>query len=274
MAKAKQMKSSLIRKKKESATYLYLFLLPMFLSTILSLFQKEYSRFLFKLISFFMLLGSIKLIDIGLKQEQEYNKNTIALAPKVKYKLLGTIALTITIFALCFVVDHFNLLNSLFTAILGGFGLHAYYGSDPKTNKIPKDSGVNYEKLIQSLNEAQEKLQTIKKSSENIEDLELNSAIHKATKRAEDILNTIEEDPKDIRIARKFMVVYLDGIKDVIQKYESIDKDLLDKSYKDRLIELLHQAANKFDSELDRLKSNEVFDLDVQIDALKQQLKD
>jgi hypothetical protein len=69
------------------------------------------------------------------------------------------------------------------------------------------------------------------------------------------------------------MVVYLDGIKDVVNKYNSIDKKLLDNSFKERLIELLNSATKRFEEDLERLKSNEIFDLDVQIDSLKQQLK-
>ncbi len=273
MAKAKKMQVEK-REKSATATYLYIFLLPMFLSTVLSLFSANYSSFTLKLIAFFMLLGSIKLIDIGLENEKEYKKSTIAIAPKVKYKLLGTIALTITILFLSYIVDGFSLINSIFTSIVGGFGLFAYYGSDPVGNKLPKGSGVNYEKLIKDIKEAQEKLKSIESSRDKIEDLELKSAISKATKRAEDILETIKKDPKDIRIARKFMVVYLDGVKDVIDKYNSIESHTIDDSFRQRLIELLNEASARFDRELDRLKSNEVFDLDVQIDALKQQLKE
>jgi len=273
MAKAKKMQVKK-RERSASATYLYFFLVPMFLSTIVSLFSKEYSRFLLKLLSFFMLLGSIKLIDIGLENERKYKRSTIALAPKIKYKLYGTIGATITLFFLSFVVDHFTLINSLFTAAVGTFGLIAYYGTDPVKNKVPTESGVNYEKLIKDIHEAEEKLKAIEKSRDAIDDSELKRAITHATKKADDILETIKEDPKDIRIARKFMVVYLDGIKDVIHRYNSVDKASLDDSFRQRLIALLNDASLRFDKELDRLKSNEVFDLDVQIDALKQQLKD
>jgi len=69
------------------------------------------------------------------------------------------------------------------------------------------------------------------------------------------------------------MVVYLDGVKDVISQYNSIDKEVLDYGFRARLIELLIDASSRFEKELQRLKSNEIFDLDVQIDALKEQLK-
>ena len=271
MAKAKRMT---FEKKEQvpSVLFLYLFLIPMFATTIVSLVNSQYSLMILKLIAFAMLYGSINLINRGLVAEHNYNKAAISKAPKVKYKFLGSVALGATTLFITLLIDKLNIANTIVLPILATAGSIIYYGKDPSKDKIPKDSGVNYEKLIAELADADKKIKAIESTKDNIEDLELKDAIDKATIKAKDILKTIEEDPKDIRVARKFMVVYLDGIKDVVDKYDSINENILDDSYRVRLIELLSDASTKFDKELDRLKSNEVFDLDVQIDSLKQQL--
>ena len=272
MAKAKRM----IFNKKEKAPsviFLYLFLIPMFASTIVSLFNSDYSSMVLKLIAFAMLYGSINLINRGLLEEYNYNKAKIAKAPKYKFKTLGAIGLGVTTLFLSLMVDHLSLINSIALPILATAGSLIYYGKDPSRDKIPENSGVNYEKLLAELSQAEDKIKAIENTKDKIEDLELKDAIDKATIKAKDILKTIEDDPKDIRVARKFMVVYLDGIKDVVDKYNSIEGHDLDDSYRIRLVELLNDASNRFNKELDRLKSNEIFDLDVQIDSLKQQLK-
>ncbi len=274
MAKPKKMKlPKILKPKAKKATIIYIFLLPMFGSTIKSLFQGEYLKFAIKLIGFGLILASAKLIDKGLEAEFEYNNKDITLAPKHKYKLYGYIVLLIALYFIAFFATHLNLITAIVSPILGALGAYLYYGKDPYINKLPKDSGVNYERLIKSLDEATQKINHIEKEKDEIEDIELKSAVNKALDRAKDILKTIEEDPKDINIVRKFMVVYLDGIKDVITQYNDIDKELLDSSYKERLKDLLNDASSRFDKELERLKSNEIFDLDVQIDALKEQLK-
>ena len=272
MAKAKKMKLPSIKKKAKKAIILYIFLMPMFASTIASLFASDYIRFIAKLIGFGMLFATAKLIDRGLESEFNYNEATLAQAPKIKYKLIGSILLTLSLLYIGLFVTNLNILNTLFSSILGGVGAYIYYGKDPSVDKLPKEGGVNYQKLLKSLSEAREKLKSIDKDKEKIDNIELKSAIDKATKRAHQILNTIEQDPKDINIVRKFMVVYLDGVKDVISQYTNIDKEVLDNSYRDRLIELLEDASVRFEKELERIKSNELFDLDVQIDALKKQL--
>ncbi len=272
MAKAK-LKKLKIFDKAPKATLIYIFLIPMFISTILSLFSQSYINFIVKLIGFGLLFGSAKLLDKGLENEYNYNKATFIEAPKLKYKLFGAVTLTIAIAFIGFMVTHLSPVNIIFASVIGGVGAYLYYGKDPSVDKLPKESGVNYKKLIKDLNEAKAKLEFIDKEREKIKDYELKVAIDKASSKAHEILENIKQDPKDLQVARKFMVVYLDGVKDVISQYNSIDKDVLDSSFRDRLIELLIEASSRFEKELERLKSNEIFDLDVQIDALKEQLK-
>ena len=272
MAKAKRLKVEK-EKKAPSAWLLYIFLVPMFVSTIISLFNGSYIHFVIKLFAFVLLFGSINLINRGLLEEYNYNKAVITKAPKIKFKLLGSIGLGAVALFLGLTVDKLGIINSVATSVLAIAGSFMYYGKDPNVDKLPKETGVNYDKLLKDLSEAENKLKAIENSKDKVEDLELKTAINSATKRAEDILTTIKKDPKDIRVARKFMVVYLDGVKDVIDKYNSTKEHNLDDSYRVRLISLLNDASVRFDKELDRLKSNEIFDLDVQIDALKQQLK-
>ena len=273
MAKAKLVKR-VKKDKPPTVIYLYIFLVPLFVSTIISLFDSNYKKFILKLISFALLYGSINLINRGLEQEWKYNKAVITKAPKIKFKLLGSIGLGITVALLSFVVDNLSLINSIANIVLATVGAIIHYGKDPSIDKLPQDSSIDYSKLLNQLQEAQDKLNKIESIKEDIEDAQLKSAITKATNKAQEILDTITKEPKDIRVARKFMVVYLDGVKEVINKYNSLENHKLDNSYRVRLIELLEDASNRFEKELDRLKSNDIFDLDVQIDTLKKQLKD
>jgi len=273
MAKVKRIDNidKLKKNTKPKAKILYLFLVFMFISTVISLFKSNYVAFGYKLGGFILLYASIKLIDIGLENEQKYNNSKIIKVSKIPYKLVGSILLGIFIFYLNY-INNVGFLNATITSILGFLGSYIYYGKDPSKDKLPQYN-LNYERVLKELQEAQEKIDFINSQKDKVLDYQLKEAINKAANRAQEILETIKEDPKDINVARKFMVVYLDGIKDVLDKYNSIEKELLDSEFRDRLISLLNDASNRFDKELDRLRSNEIFDLDVQIDSLKQQLK-
>ncbi len=91
--------------------------------------------------------------------------------------------------------------------------------------------------------------------------------------KAKNILETIQEDPKDIRVARKFLIVYIDGVAKVTDSYVSMDEEDIDSETKERLYRLMEDLDIRFDKELERLKNNNQFDLDVHIDVLKEQIK-
>ncbi len=91
--------------------------------------------------------------------------------------------------------------------------------------------------------------------------------------RSETILNALVDDPKDIRVARKFLVVYLDGVSDVIGSYNNVEEEHITFETRERLLELMADVEKRFQKELVRLRANNQFDLDVNIDTLKEQIK-
>ncbi len=271
---AKVIRISDKKPKLKRAKLLYLFLIPIFISTIISLFHSDYSRFAIKVMFFVLFFAGIKLVDRGLQEDEKYKQAKIYKVSLVKYKLLGYILISITLFFVSIKLTNQSQLNSFIQSFIGFIGLILYYGIDPFKDKLPKGNlSVNMDRFLKELQEAQAKVDYIKDATNHIQNWQLKVALNSAIHRAQEILNTIKEDPKDIRVARKFMVVYLDGIKDVVDKYNSIDKRHLDSEYTRRLIDTLNLATKRFEDELERLKSNDIFDLDVQIDALKEQLK-
>ncbi len=263
-------KSSHIKK----ATFLYFFLFTLFLLGAIALFKQQYKTFFIELFAFIFMFTGTQLINKGLAFEKEYQERSfIKLSFFQKYKLYGAIFFASSLSIIEFFINSHNIFQTFFVFLLGIFGVLLFYGLDPFKDKIPPNIH-NYEKFFSTLYEARQKVDTILKATHTIQNNTLKEKINQAANKAKEILKTIEQDPKDLSIARKFIVVYLDGIKDVINQYNQIDKELLDESYTQRLIELLNEASNRFEKELEKLKSNEIFDLDVQIDALKQQLKE
>jgi hypothetical protein len=59
----------------------------------------------------------------------------------------------------------------------------------------------------------------------------------------------------------------------VTKSYTAIDESDIDLSTRERLLSLMDEVEIRFDKEMQRLKSNNKFDLDVNIDVLKEQIK-
>ena len=255
-----------------SGKLLYLFLIPLFISTVIALVGGHYGHFLKTGIGFILLLTTAAATAKGIAQEAAYHETIITRAPKVPYKTMAMVLLGITIIYLAYVAGGKPFLASLFVGILGSVGYGLYYGFDPRRDKLPDMGDINPELVLQTLNEARNKLSEAEVSNAKITDRILRDKIDNAIEQAHLILETIQHDPKDLRVARKFLVVFVDGIADVTHHYTEVDSDDIDAPMRKRLHALIDDVQTRFDKELARLKANNLFDLDVTIDALKAQV--
>jgi len=149
-----------------------------------------------------------------------------------------------------------------------------HYGLDPRTDKLENIGDVSAELVLKTLSDAKAKISGIESHiNQELKDLELKEKLKLAVKKAEHIVETIKEDPKDIRVSRKFLLVYLDGLEKVTDSYIALDEKDIKEETKAKLHQLLDDVEFRFDKELIRLKKNNQFDLDVNIDVLQQQIK-
>jgi len=274
-SKAKPYKPSKINKKPffSKGALFYVFLLPLFISVILALLQTNIMAFIWNSISFLLFFMVLKLSQKGFIQEKEYLLATFTKAPKTPYKTMSALLLALATFFTSWIAGDKPFMTSLFLGLISILGYYLYYGFDPKDDKLDNLGDISAEFVLETIEEAEDKLSAIKEDMQEMDDKLLIEKLDKAVKKAEHILKVIQEDPKDIRVARKFLIVYIDGIAKVIDAYSALDEKDIDKERKDNLYALIDDLDIKFDSELERLKNNNLFDLDVHIDVLKEQIK-
>jgi len=251
---------------------LYIFALPFILGVIVALFMTDIKAFILNGIAMILYMAVLYLSNKGFIQEVNYNQSILAKAPKIPYKLLSAILLAITVAYSALFIAHKGLINSAFLSIIAFVGYYMYYGFDPKADKLTNLGDISEEFVLDTIKEANEKLEFISDKLPFIKRYTLRAKIEGAIDVSQDILQTIQQDPKDIRVARKFLMVYLDGIKDVITSYTELDDSDIEDDTHTKLEELFDDVQSRFDKELDRLKNNNKFDLDVNIDTLKQQI--
>ena len=253
---------------------LYFFLTPLFLSVVLALFARDIPAFGLNLTAFILFYGVAKLNTWGLANEFKYHQEKLTKAPTKPYKTMSAILLGIaTIFAASIAGDE-SIFMGIFLASIAMIGYVLYYGLDPRTDKLENIGDVSAELVLKTLTDAKSKLSGIESHiNSDFKDLVLKDKLSLATKKAKHIIQTIQEDPKDIRVARKFLLVYLDGLEKVTNSYTAMDEADIKGETKEKLHQLLNDVEIRFDKELSRLKKNNEFDLDVNIDVLHQQIK-
>jgi len=253
--------------------FLYLFLAPLFLAIILALLARNIPAFILNSIAFALFFVTAKLNSIGLENEHAYHTTLLTKAPKIPFKLLSGIMLGIaTLYTASFAGGE-PLKIGLFLSLISVVGYFMYYGFDPKADKLENLGDISAEFVIQTLQESRAKLSSIESDLTMIQDFNLRKKLQTAVEKAHEILANIEEDPKDLRVARKFIIVYIDGIKKVTQSYTELQEEEIGEETKTKLTHLLEDVEKRFDKEIDRLKRNNQFDLDVHIDVLQKQIK-
>jgi 5-bromo-4-chloroindolyl phosphate hydrolysis protein len=276
MSKAKRYNPDIDTKNRFSGklgNFLYIFLAPLFIAIVMSLLMLETKAFIMNIIAFLLFFATARASGMGLEQEQKYYTTILTKAPKTPYKMIAGILLGVsTLFTASF-AGYQPIWIGLFLGIVATIGYFLYYGFDPRVDKLNNIGDISAEFVLETLATARGKLSSIEKDMESIKDHKLNSKLKIAVDRAYEILKNIEEDPKDLRVARKFIIVYIDGIKKVTKSYTEMDEKEINSETKERLYSLLSDVEKRFDKELIRLKKNNQFDLDVHIDVLKEQIK-
>lgn len=251
----------------------YLFLVPIAFAVVLSLIKLKILYFILNLIGFGLFYLTAKANSIGLEQEFEYYTKTLAKAPKIPYKTIAGVMLGISTLYIAFFAGGKSLLVGIFLGIVASIGYFLYYGFDPRKDKLANLGDISPDFVLETLKISRDKLKSIEEDMEKIKNSKLNSKLRVAVDKAYEILDNIEKDPKDLRVARKFIIVYLDGIKEVTKSYIELDERDINEDTKERLYALLSDVENRFAKELEKLKRNDQFELDVNIDALKEQIK-
>jgi len=252
---------------------LYVFLVPLFLAVVLALFNTNIKAFILSSISFFLFFAVAKITKKGFVAEGEYHANTFTKAPKVPYKTIAGYLLGASTFFTAFITGGQPLIKSAFLAMIATVGYYMFYGFDPKKDKFENLGDVSAEFVLETIQEAKGKIAHIEADMKNIKDILLYEKLTVAVSKAQSILQTIQEDPKDVRVARKFLTVYIDGVAKVTDAYTSMDEKDISPQTKEKLHVLMDDVEVRFEKELQRLKNNNEFDLDVHIDVLKEQIK-
>lgn len=253
---------------------MFLLPLPVLIAAIVALARGQLGPLIGDVAGYSLFLTGALLLRRGLLSEREYDRRRIAQAPwPCKTLGSGLIAVATGVTAWLGAGHH--------PAIGGAFGLAALlgcyftYGFDPRVAKRLTDrDGIDVtEQVVQALAQAERSIVAIEQASRDIRNAELNARLRRIAQLARDILKLLEEDPRDLRRARKFLNVYLDGAQKVTEGYAKtharVDAPELDDNFRRVLVTI----EEVFQEQQQKLLETDITDLDVQIEVLTTQLK-
>ncbi len=211
----------------------------------------------------------------GFKLESKFKQRKFSKAPGKPFKSLAAIILAGTTGLTSLFLGGNGIFESALFAAVTLIAFYVAYGVDPRQDKSGDISlGVNADEVYEALEEAEVKIASIEASRKNIKNSEFNRHLKLIISKARGILDLIEEDPKDLSRARKFLKVYLDGTARVTESYANTqNKSASTAALDQNFAEVLESIETTFDEQHKKLLENDQFDLDVKIEVLKAQLK-
>jgi hypothetical protein len=127
--------------------------------------------------------------------------------------------------------------------------------------------------VAEALAEAEGRLITIERAAAAIGNPELRLRLGRIAGQGRGMLEQIAERPSDLRRARRFLTVFLEGAEQVsdgyVRTHRHADSPELEQNFRNVLVSIEDQFARQ----RERLRQADVLDLDVQIEVLKKQLE-
>lgn len=156
-------------------------------------------------------------------------------------------------------------------ALVTLLGFHLVYGLDlALLRRRPQGLGSHGEA---SLRRAAGSIAAIEQASRGIRQPELDRRLASIATLARRILERVQDDPRDLWRARKFLNVYLDGVQRVVEGYAKTHGEVAAPELDQRFRHALATVEAAFREQHQVLLERDVEDLDVQIEVLTRQLE-
>jgi len=254
---------------------LYLLPVPMLFLALWRMLAGNTSSALGFALSFGLCMLAATMVRKGLSIENEAKRRKIVRrSSAVPYKAIGAGVLGVAIFIGAVLGAKIAFFSSVLLGIASVIGSIFVYGADPsRTAPDMPAVGVTSEEVLEILNEADEKILAIEAARGRIHNVELKDRLKNIVTGVREITAIVEDDPRDLRRARKFLRTYLDGAQRVTEGYADAHKYGEDGDLEDNFRNVLDTIETVIGDQKGKLLENNLTELDVQIEVLQLQLE-
>ncbi|MGA9436552.1 MAG: 5-bromo-4-chloroindolyl phosphate hydrolysis family protein [Roseobacter sp.] len=212
------------------------------------------------------------LLRGGLQAEAEYNARKVARRPAIPRKLMAA-ALAGAGTGLAALSHE----SGIVAAVLYGAavaGLHvAAFGVDPLKHKgMEGIDTFQQDRVARVVDEADATLKSMTDALRRISDRQISDQMAKFQAVARKLIRSVEEDPRDLTAARKYLGVYLTGARDATTKFVDIYAQNPGPKVREDYMTLLDDLERNFAARNEKLLLNEHSDLTVEIEVLRERL--
>lgn len=220
-----------------------------------------------------LVLGAYTLSE-GLRAEAAYDARKVARRPALPRKIIAAALAGLGVFLAALSPDSGGLLQPLLYGTIA-MALHlAAFGLDPLADKNVE--GVDHfqqDRVARVIDEAEAQLERMGRAIKGAGDRKLERRVEGFQATARHMCRTVEEDPRDLTAARKFLVVYLKGAAEATVKFADLYARRRDPEAREKYVALLDDLERNFTAKTDTLMVEDRSALDVEIEVLRDRLQ-
>ena len=282
MKKTEQLRKPKPYQKKQAQGMLYnsrgilLYVLPLALvpAAFLSFAYGDFSRIITNVGGCAAFLLAASLLRRGIAAEKHYLDKKVTGSPKWPLKTVASIIVAITTVWIALMGAGHSLITSIAFGLGALAGMFLLYGFDPRQEKMVSGThGYTAEEISQTVDEAEAQIVGIELANKQIHNRSFNQRIRVICEHAREVVDMIQDNPGDIRRARKFLNVYLDGALKVTDGYADMQRKHQSEELTQNFDNVLKTIESVFIEQKQKLLEDDLLDLDVQIEVLAAQLK-
>ena len=221
-----------------------------------------------------LLLLSPWLLREGLKAEDEYALRKVAHPPAIPRKLFAAVLSGAGVLLAAWLGWGQPLFSSLAFGIIAS-GAHLFaFGLDPMRKKgMEGINAFDVERAAKAIEKAEQTLVEIHAAAIRFKDRMLENRVEQLAASVRDMLRIVEQDPRDLTRARKFLGVYLTGARDATIKYADLNARGQAVEARAEYVALIDDLETSFNTQREMLLLDDRDDLDIEIDVLRDRLK-
>lgn len=220
-----------------------------------------------------LLLLAAWLTREGLLAQEAYEARKVARRPAFPRKMAGSV-LTGAGLALAGWAATGGIIAPAIYAVIGTL-LHGFaFGLDPL-----KDKGIEgvdlyqTDRVARAVEEAEKHLTAMTDAILRCGDRRIEGRVAQFQTTVRDLFRTVEEDPRDLSAARKYLSVYLRGARDATVKFADIYARKRDTAARDDYEALLDDLEQNFAARTEKLLLDDKSDLTIEIEVLRDRLQ-
>ncbi|WP_305972453.1 MULTISPECIES: 5-bromo-4-chloroindolyl phosphate hydrolysis family protein [unclassified Mameliella] len=219
-----------------------------------------------------LLLGAWLLRD-GLIAESAYHERKIARRPAIPRKIFAAVLCGVGAGIAAWRSEPGLIAPLIFGGAAGVLHIGAF-GIDPLKDKgMEGVDTFTQDRVAKVVDEAENYLNAMTDAVKRAGDRQVEARVDRFTVKVREMIRTVEEDPRDLTGARKFLGVYLMGARDATVKFADIFSRQQDRDARSDYMMLLTDLEESFDKKIDKLLADNNEDLNVEIEVLRDRLQ-